>query len=96
MKEKVFKFITKLKILKDRSVGWVSMLNLFMIASLYLKDYHDFTFLGFNSITILIVGIVGIIFLTLLDFIFILPREQEYYLSVNAEWNREIKKGVKK
>jgi len=91
MKEKIFKFITKLKILKDRSVGFISIFNMLMIVALYLKDYRNFTFLGLNGVVILIIGVIGIIVLTLFDYIYILPREQEFYFQNNPEFQRKMR-----
>jgi len=90
--ENIFKLITKLKILKDRSVGWVSMFNLFMLASMYFKDYSGLTIFGLNNWQVIIIGFVGIITLTFIDYKFLIPLEQEFYLKINPEWNKKMNK----
>lgn len=76
--------ITKLKIFKDRASGWLSILSYAQIMAIYLIT-SNFSPL---SIIITIGGLITVVVITIFDFKYILPKEQEYYFKVNPEWNK--------
>lgn len=76
-----WKFIAKVKILKDRAANWAALANLFMISYLFAKDNP-------KGIIILIIGAVLITALSVIDYLYILPREQELYWQKNPEWRK--------
>jgi len=80
--------ITYIKIFKDRGIGWFSVFNLIMISVLFIKSFN---YSGF-SILLYGLGFILIVALTLFDFFYILPKEQEYYLLINKEWHRRMGK----
>lgn len=76
-----WRLIAKIKILKDRAAGWAVLANLFMISHIFAKDNP-------NGIIILIIGAAVIIALSIIDYLYILPKEQELYWQKNPEWRR--------
>lgn len=91
-KRSLVKSLTTLKILRDRSMGWVSTFNFMMIGYLFLQNFED----KVMGIIIVAIGIVIVSIVTILDYIFILPKEQEYYLQVNKVWNDKMTEVMKK
>jgi hypothetical protein len=87
-KELLIKYFTYLKILKDRAMGWTAVFNLIMLSIIFIKSFN---YSSFGLLTF-IGGILAVIIITILDFVYILPKEQEYYLTINPEWNKLIKK----
>jgi hypothetical protein len=75
--------IAKGKILKDRAANWATLFNFIMISYLFALNTP-------RGVLILVVGAIIIIALSVIDYLYILPREQEIIWQKNPEWkNRE-------
>ncbi|MFA5378302.1 MAG: hypothetical protein WC455_21290 [Dehalococcoidia bacterium] len=74
-----WQLIAKLKILKDRAAGWAALFNLVMVAYLFAKDNP-------HGLLIILIGSIIIIALAAIDYLYILPKEQELIWQKNPEW----------
>lgn len=72
-------------------MGWLSALNFMMIGYLFFQNMENKKI----GIIFLTIGLIIVAIITILDYIFILPKEQEHYLKVNPEWQKKLKELLK-
>lgn len=77
-----WQFIAKLKILKDRAANWAVLFNFLMISVMFV-DKFDTVLIG---LAVLLVIMISIMALAVVDYIYILPKEQEVLWQKNPEW----------
>lgn len=77
-----WQFIAKLKILKDRAANWAVLFNFLMIAALFADKFENVLI----GILILCLIAISIFALAVIDYIYILPKEQEVLWQKNPEW----------
>ena len=77
-----WQLIAKIKILKDRAANWAVLFNFLMIAALFVDKFENILI----GIIILVLIIISIMALAVVDYIFILPKEQEVLWQKNPEW----------
>ena len=76
----ITKTIAKLKILKDRAIGWFGIWTYFLMALVYFKIELPIIYtVGFFLLCLL---------MTMVDWLFIFPREQEFYWERNPAYKR--------
>lgn len=82
-----WKWVTLFKIARDRAGGWVSIATYLQIAYLMIiSSVHGWVIFIACSVFILLV--------TIIDMVFVIPREQVWMLKNNPEW-QELKKLIK-
>lgn len=80
-----------LKLFKDRAISWGSLVSYLQTLLIFFQVY------GFSMTSILITIALGIVvlFVTVLDFVLIMSKEQGFLFKINPEF-QEVKDSVKK
>lgn len=80
-----------IKLFKDRAISWVSIISYIQTLLIFFQVF------GFSMEVILITIGLGVIitFITILDFVLIMAKEQGFLFKINEEF-REVKDAVTK